>query len=35
MNFGPLVAEIYWWIWGTPANFQRVSRFWQRYCTAL
>ena len=19
--FGPLMAEIYWWVWGTPANF--------------
>jgi len=21
MNFGPLTAEICWWVWGTPANF--------------
>ena len=21
MNFGPLVAEISWRVWGTPANF--------------
>jgi len=20
-NFGPLTAEIRWWVWGTPANF--------------
>jgi len=20
-NFGPLAAEICWWVWGTPANF--------------
>ena len=23
VNFGPLVAEIYWRVWGTPANFSR------------
>ena len=21
VNFGPLAAEICWWVWGTPANF--------------
>jgi len=21
VNFGPLAAEIYWRVWGTPANF--------------
>jgi len=21
VNFGPLTAEIDWWVWGTPANF--------------
>jgi len=21
VNFGPLMAEIYWRVWGTPANF--------------
>jgi len=21
VNFGPLVAEIDWWVWGTTANF--------------
>jgi len=21
VNFGPLAAEIGWWVWGTPANF--------------
>jgi len=21
VNFGPLTAEIGWWVWGTPANF--------------
>jgi len=21
VNFGPLTAEIYWRVWGTPANF--------------
>jgi len=20
VNFGPLTAEICWWVWGTPAN---------------
>jgi len=25
MNFGPLVAEICWWVWGTPANFNAKS----------
>jgi len=23
VNFGPLTAEIGWWVWGTPANFNR------------
>jgi len=23
VNFGPLTAEICWWVWGTPANFNR------------
>jgi len=26
VNFGPLAAEICWRVWGTPANFKRVSR---------
>jgi len=21
MNFNPVTAEICWWVWGTPANF--------------
>jgi len=21
VNFGPLAAEVCWWVWGTPANF--------------
>jgi len=21
VNFGPLAAEICWWVWGTPADF--------------
>jgi len=23
VNFGSLTAEICWWIWGTPANFNQ------------
>jgi len=23
VNFGPLTAEICWWVWGTPGNFNR------------
>jgi len=23
VNFGPLTVEIDWWVWGTPANFNR------------
>ena len=26
LNFGPLTAEIYWPVWGTPSKFQRPSR---------
>jgi len=33
VNFGPLVAEICWWLWGTPTNFNGFrSRF--RFVTA-
>jgi len=38
VNFGLLVAEICWRVWGIPANFNgfRVLalEYW-RYCTAL
>jgi len=34
VNFGPLMAEICWRVWGTPANFNGF-RVLQRYCTAL
>ena len=30
VNFGPLTAEIYWRVWGTPANFS-----WFRVLAAL
>jgi len=26
-NFGPLAAEIYWRVWGTPAHFNRFRVF--------
>jgi len=26
VNFGPLMAEIGWRVWGIPSKFQRVSR---------
>jgi len=31
-NIGPLTAEIGWWVWGTPANFNGFLS-WLRYCT--
>jgi len=27
VNFGPLTAEIDWWVWGTPANFNGFRIF--------
>ena len=27
VNFGPLAAEIDWWVWGTPANFNGFRVF--------
>jgi len=27
VNFGPLAAEICWWVWGTPANFNGFRVF--------
>ena len=30
VNFGPVAAEIYWRVWGTPANFN-----WFRVLAAL
>ena len=36
VNFGPLAAEIFWRVWGTPANFNGFHvASWQRYCTAF
>jgi len=32
MNFSPLTAEISWWVWGTPANFNGFPS-WLHYCT--
>jgi len=34
VNFGPLVAEICWRVWGTLANSTGFAS-WQRYCTAF
>jgi len=34
VNFSPLVAEICWQVWGTPANFNGFAS-WQCYCTAV
>jgi len=31
-NFGPLMAEVGWRVWGTPANFNSFA-FWLCYCT--
>jgi len=31
MKFGPLTAEIGWWVWGTSANFLS----WLCYCTSV
>jgi len=27
VNFGPLMAEIIWWVWGTPVNFNGFRDF--------
>jgi len=39
VNFGPLTAEIYWRVWGTPSYFSGYlvwqHRIWQRYCVAV
>ena len=32
VNLGPLMAEICWRVWGTPANFNGFAS-WLRYCT--
>jgi len=34
VNFGPIMAEICWRVWGTPSNFNGFAS-WQRYFTAL
>jgi len=34
VNFGLLMAEICWRVWGTPANFNEF-RILERYCTAV
>jgi len=31
VKFGPLTAEIYWRVWGTPTNFNGFASWW-RYC---
>ena len=35
VNFGPLAAEIFSLVWGTPGNFNGFRFLAQRYCTAL
>ena len=32
VNVDPLTAEIGWWVWGTPANFNGFAS-WLRYCS--